>query len=82
MDQIVVYGCSLKGVEMKENDILKPLRDVLDSSSKEFRFMFSANAGEPMKSLGKIISGGEMSRFMLAVKTQLSDINEISTYKQ
>ncbi len=43
-------------------------------------FTFSANAGEPMKSLGKIISGGEMSRFMLAVKTQLSDVNEISTY--
>ncbi len=44
------------------------------------RFLFSANAGEPMKSLGKIISGGEMSRFMLAIKTQLSDVNEISTY--
>ncbi len=43
-------------------------------------FMFSANAGEPMKSLGKIISGGEMSRFMLAVKTQLSSVNEISSY--
>ena len=33
-----------------------------------------------MKPLGKIISGGEMSRFMLAIKTQLSQINEISTY--
>jgi DNA repair protein RecN (Recombination protein N) len=33
-----------------------------------------------MKPLGKIISGGEMSRFMLAVKTQLSDVNEICTY--
>ena len=43
-------------------------------------FFFSANAGEPMKPLGKIISGGEMSRFMLAIKTQLSAINEISTY--
>ena len=43
-------------------------------------FMFSANAGEPLKSLGKIISGGEMSRFMLAVKTQLSSLNDISTY--
>ena len=43
-------------------------------------FLFSANAGEPMKPLGKIISGGEMSRFMLAIKTQLSSINEISTY--
>lgn len=46
----------------------------------ELCFLFSANAGEPMKPLGKIISGGEMSRFMLAIKTQLSDINEISTY--
>ena len=46
----------------------------------EICFMFSANAGEPMKPLGKIISGGEMSRFMLAIKTQLSSVNEISTY--
>ena len=44
------------------------------------QFLFSANAGEPMKPLDKIISGGEMSRFMLAVKTQLSQVNEISTY--
>ncbi len=35
-------------------------------------FLFSANAGEPVRPLSKIISGGEMSRFMLALKTQLS----------
>ena len=35
-------------------------------------FLFSANSGEPLKPLSKIISGGEMSRFMLALKTQLS----------
>ena len=46
----------------------------------EICFLFSANAGEPMKTLGKIISGGEMSRFMLAIKTCLSSVNEISTY--
>lgn len=46
----------------------------------EVRFLFSANAGEPLKPLSKIISGGEMSRFMLAVKTQLSAVNGISTY--
>ncbi|MDE6374095.1 MAG: DNA repair protein RecN [Clostridia bacterium] len=43
-------------------------------------FMFSANKGEPPKPLGKVISGGEMSRFMLAVKTQLKGLNGISTY--
>ncbi|HOV69769.1 MAG TPA: DNA repair protein RecN [Clostridia bacterium] len=32
-------------------------------------FMFSANKGEPPRTLSKIISGGEMSRFMLAIKT-------------
>lgn len=43
-------------------------------------FMFSANKGEPARPLSKVISGGEMSRFMLAIKTQLKDINGISTY--
>lgn len=38
----------------------------------KLRFLFSANKGEPLKELGKIISGGEMSRFMLAVKAQVS----------
>ena len=31
-------------------------------------FLMSANVGEPLKPLSKVISGGEMSRFMLAVK--------------
>ena len=48
--------------------------------SDDVSFMFSANKGEPLKPLSKIISGGEMSRFMLSVKTQLKDINGISTY--
>ena len=46
----------------------------------EIVFEFSANKGEPVKPLSKIISGGEISRFMLAVKTQLKDLNGISTY--
>jgi len=43
-------------------------------------FMFSANKGEPKKPLSKVISGGEMSRFMLAAKTQFKGVNGISTY--
>lgn len=43
-------------------------------------FNFSANKGEPPKPLSKVISGGEMSRFMLAVKTQLKGLTDISTY--
>jgi len=36
-------------------------------------FLFSANTGEPLKPLSKIISGGEMSRFMLAIKSVSAD---------
>lgn len=42
-------------------------------------FMFSANAGQPAKVLSKVISGGELSRFMLAVKNIISDVDGIQT---
>lgn len=38
----------------------------------EASFVFSANPGEPEKPLDKIVSGGEASRIMLAVKTILA----------
>ena len=40
-------------------------RDGLD----RVEFLISPNAGEPLRPLAKIISGGETSRFMLALKT-------------
>ena len=42
-------------------------------------FYFSANKGEPIKPLSKIISGGEMSRFMLALKNITAKIEKIPT---
>lgn len=42
-------------------------------------FMICTNAGEEEKELVKIASGGEMSRVMLAIKTVLSDVDEVST---
>jgi DNA repair protein RecN (Recombination protein N) len=36
-------------------------------------FLFSANPGEPLKQLSKIISGGELSRVMLSLKAILAD---------
>ncbi len=38
------------------------------NGTNDVEFTFSANAGEPLKNMSKIISGGEMSRFMLAMK--------------
>lgn len=59
----------------KEKDDIKISENGLD----EISFMFSANLGEPLKSLSKIISGGEMSRFMLAIKSRTAKYSEIST---
>ncbi len=42
-------------------------------------FYFSANKGQPVKPLIKIISGGELSRFMLALKTVSSVSGSIKT---
>lgn len=38
-----------------------------------FNFEISPNAGEPLKPLSKIASGGELSRIMLAIKGVLAD---------
>ena len=38
-------------------------------------FLFSANPGEPLKPLSRIISGGELSRVMLSLKTILADLD-------
>ena len=45
----------------------------------EPEFMISTNPGEPVKALGKVASGGELSRIMLAIKTIMADTNEINT---
>jgi DNA repair protein RecN (Recombination protein N) len=37
--------------------------------AEEAEFLISANAGEPLKDLSRIASGGELSRVMLAIKT-------------
>jgi len=45
----------------------------------DVEFLFSANAGEPVKELARIASGGELSRVMLAIKTVLAESDTIET---
>lgn len=40
-------------------------------------FVFSANPGEPVKSIAKVASGGELSRIMLALKTILAESDRV-----
>ena len=49
------------------------------NGSDDVEFMISTNPGEPMKSLGSVASGGELSRIMLAIKTVLASRDRIPT---
>ena len=42
-------------------------------------FTISTNPGEPLRPLAKVVSGGELSRIMLAIKTILADKDETET---
>lgn len=45
----------------------------------EVQFLFSPNAGEALRPIEKIASGGEMSRFVLAFKKALAQIYKVPT---
>ena len=45
----------------------------------DIEYEISTNPGERLKPLGKIVSGGELSRIMLAIKAILADRDQIET---
>lgn len=47
--------------------------DVGPTGSDAVEILFSSNAGEPLRPLARIASGGELSRVMLAVKATLAE---------
>lgn len=50
-----------------------------DTGIDVIAFLIAPNAGEALKPLGRIASGGETARLMLAVKSILSDVDTIPT---
>ena len=62
------------GVEFEKSD------RITSNGNDEVSFVFSANLGEAPKPLSKIISGGELSRLMLAIKTVTGSATVQSTY--
>ena len=43
----------------------------------QVELLLSANPGEPLQPLAKIVSGGELSRIMLAIKSVLAGVDEV-----
>jgi len=67
-------------VEFNEEPKIEECENSLTSNGFDVvRFMFSANLGQTIKPLSEIISGGEASRFMLALKNIMADADGIST---
>ncbi|NLK38355.1 MAG: DNA repair protein RecN [Epulopiscium sp.] len=73
----------LHDLEMKSAKfriIVEERKEITSNGRDKVEFMISANAGEELKPLAKIASGGEMSRVMLALKTILSEVDTIDTF--
>ncbi len=55
------------------------VKEISSSGIDDVEFVFSANKGQEVKSLSKTASGGEMSRFMLALKNIFAEIGSART---
>lgn len=55
------------------------LNDYTANGIDEVEFMISMNPGEPVRPLGDVASGGELSRIMLAIKTVMAEKDQIET---
>ena len=74
---------ALRDMEMKDARFHIQIDEKADwtaDGKDKVEFLISANAGENLKPLAKIASGGEMSRVMLALKTVLVDADDIGTF--
>jgi DNA repair protein RecN (Recombination protein N) len=62
----------IQNLQMKDANLeisFKPLYEPTIEGIEFVEFLISPNRGEPLKSLNKIASGGELSRIMLALKS-------------
>ena len=54
-------------------------KEYTENGFDDIEYEISTNPGESVKPLGKIVSGGELSRIMLAIKAILADRDQIET---
>lgn len=71
-----LYFLNMPGVEFS---VLQERVSLNNLGCDKIQFLVSANPGEEPKPMSKIASGGELSRIMLAIKTVLSDGDDIGT---
>lgn len=69
----------LNFLDVKFEIQVRKKEEVASNGYDDVEFMISTNPGEPLKSLGNVASGGELSRIMLAIKTVLASRDRIPT---
>ena len=80
LEHLKQLGMKDASFEVSFNPVAFSNETYYQNGNDSIEFMFSANLGEPKKPLSNIISGGEMSRFMLALKAITSEYQDVSTY--
>lgn len=78
-DDMVKALTDLNFLEVKFEIQVRDKEEIAANGADDVEFMISTNPGEPMKSLGSVASGGELSRIMLAIKTVLASRDRIPT---
>ena len=69
----------LNFLEVRFDIDFKELKEVGENGQDEICFMISTNPGLPLRPLGSVASGGELSRIMLAIKAVMADKDEVET---
>lgn len=72
-----LYFLNMKNIEFKVN--FEKNSYFTSNGQDKIEFLISTNPGEELKSLSKIVSGGEISRIMLAFKSILAFSDQIET---
>jgi DNA repair protein RecN (Recombination protein N) len=72
-----LQGLRLEGARFEI--ALRALADIGPAGAETAEMMFSANPGEPLASLSRVASGGELARLMLAIKTVGADSDRLPT---
>ena len=80
LEEKILKELSYVGLDKSQMEIAINFQDNYNERGfDDVCFMISTNPGEPLKPLERVLSGGELSRIMLALKCVFADRDEIGT---
>ena len=77
--QAVLAEVGMPNAQLKIELSLLEIDKYKTTGADDVRFLFSANKGQPLQSIHRVASGGELSRVMLAVKSLVAQTSALPT---